>query len=96
MIRISLTPGKAQAIRVTLADQDCLIRLVQRDSGLYMDLTANDTVVLTGVPCLYATRIVRYKYLPFKGDLFFLDKEGSNDPVSDGLGIRFNLYYVED
>lgn len=96
MIKISLTPGKAQAVRVTLADQDCIIRLVQRDSGLYMDLTANNITVLTGVPCLYATRIVRYSYLSFKGDLFFLDKEGSNDPVGDGLGIRFNLYYVED
>ena len=96
MIKISLTPGKAQAVRVTLADQDCLIRLVQRDSGLYMDLTANGIVVFTGVPCLYATRIVRYQYLPFKGDLFFLDKEGDSDPEGDSLGIRFNLYYVED
>lgn len=96
MIRISLTPGKAQAIRVNLADQNCLIRIVQRDSGLYMDLTADGITVLTGVPCLYATRIVRYKHLPFKGDLFFLDKKGSDDPTGDQLGDRFNLYYIED
>lgn len=96
MIKISLKPSKAQAVRVTLANQSCLMRLVQRESGLYMDLTVNDTPVLTGFPCLYATRIVRYKHLPFKGDLFFLDKEGSDDPNGDGLGTRFNLYYTED
>lgn len=61
-----------------------------------MDLTVNGDPILQGVPCLYANKIVRYKYLGFRGDLFFLDNEGQSDPEWDGLADRFPLYFITE
>lgn len=95
MIEIGLSALKEQTITVTLADQPCRMRLVQRESGMYIDLYKNEVAVALGVPCLYATKIVRYAYLGFVGDLVFLDIEGQSDPSYDGLGGRFRFYYME-
>lgn len=96
MLTISLSQEKEQTINVTLAEQRCVMRLVQRDSGIYIDLTVNDIVILQGVPCWYANKIVRYSYLGFVGDLVFLDNEGQSDPQWDGLGKRYPFYYLEE
>ncbi|EFE93990.1 phage baseplate plug family protein [Serratia odorifera] len=94
MLEIILNPVKAQRFSVTLNNQSCEIRLVQRSTGLYIDLTVNDTPCLQGVLCLNGNKIVRYVYLPFDGELFFADLEGSADPDWSGLGERFKLYYL--
>jgi len=96
MIEIGLSKEKEQTITTILADQPCRMRFVQRESGIYIDLYKNDIPVLMGVPCLYATKIVRYSYLGFVGDLFFLDIEGEDNPYWDGLGDRFRFYYLEE
>ncbi|MFP1728036.1 phage baseplate plug protein [Lonsdalea quercina] len=93
---VSLENKKSQSLIVTLGGQSCLIRLIQRSSFLYMDLTVNDEPVIQGVPCLYGNKIVRYDYLGFKGDLFFLDNEGNSDPSWNGLADRFPLYYISE
>ncbi|CRY10502.1 phage baseplate plug family protein [Yersinia enterocolitica] len=93
---ITLENKKSQSIFITLEGQSCLIRLIQRDSSIYMDLTVNGDPILQGVPCLYANKIVRYKYLGFRGDLFFLDNEGQSDPQWDGLADRFPLYFITE
>lgn len=95
MIVISLDPVKEQTITATINDQPCTIRLVQRESGMYIDLYKNDAPVCLGVPCLYANKIVRYEYLGFAGDLVFLDTQGQGDPHYTGLGGRFTLNYLE-
>jgi len=94
MLEISLKPLKAQRLSVTLNGQNCEIRLYQRSTGFYIDLTADGNPVLQGVICLNCNKIVRYSYLPFSGELFFADLAGSSDPVWDGLGERFKLYYL--
>ncbi|HDL8567158.1 TPA: hypothetical protein ACMY33_001234 [Yersinia enterocolitica] len=96
MNTLSIENKKSQAIFVTLDGQNCLIRLIQRDSFMYMDLTVNGNPILQGIPCLYANKIVRYKYLGFKGDLFFLDNEGQSDPQWNGLADRFPLYFITE
>ncbi|MCW6569815.1 phage baseplate plug family protein [Yersinia ruckeri] len=93
---ITLENKKSQSVFVTLDGQSCLIRLIQRDSFMYMDLTVGGNPIMQGVPCLYANKIVRYKYLGFRGDLFFLDNEGKNDPVWTELTDRFPLYYITE
>lgn len=93
---ITLENKKSQSIFITLEGQSCLIRLIQRDSSMYMDLTVNGDPILQGVPCLYANKIVRYKYLGFKGDLFFLDNEGQSKPEWSGLANRFPLYFITE
>ncbi|HDL7179812.1 TPA: phage baseplate plug family protein [Yersinia enterocolitica] len=93
---ITLENKKSQSIFITLEGQSCLIRIIQRDSSIYMDLTVNGDPILQGVPCLYANKIVRYKYLGFRGDLFFLDNEGQSDPQWNGLADRFTLYFITE
>lgn len=95
MLTITLTAEKEQTINVTLDNQACTIRLVQRDSGIYMDLSVSSIPLIQGVPCWYGNKIVRYSYLGFSGDLVFLDLQGEEDPSYDGLGSRFILFYLE-
>lgn len=62
---------------------------------MYMDLTADDRVIMQGVPCLFGNRMVGYKHLGFVGDLIFIDNAGQENPSWEGLGSRFALYYAE-
>ncbi len=96
MRTISLQQQKSQSISVDLAGQQCTIRLIQRESALYMDLTVNGNPIMQGVPCLYGNKMVRYSYLGFVGDLVFIDNIGQRDPDYSGLGSRFTLYYIEE
>lgn len=96
MLTISIEPQKSQSLSVSLAGQQCIIRLIQRESFLYMDLTVNGNPIMQGVPCLYGNKMVGYSYLGFKGDLIFLDNVGQQDPRWDSLGGRYILYYIEE
>lgn len=96
MITISLEAVKEQTVNVALNQQQCAIRLVQRDSGVYMDLNLNGDPIMQGVPCWYANKMVRYPYLGFSGDLVFLDTQGTSDPDYTGLGGRFKLFYLTE
>lgn len=96
MRTISLQQQKSQSISVDLNGQQCTIRLIQRESALYMDLTVNGNPIMQGVPCLYGNKMVRYSYLGFVGDLVFIDNIGQSDPDYSGLGSRFTLYYIEE
>lgn len=96
MQTIAIEPKKSQSLSITLAGQLCIIRLIQRESFIYMDLTVNGGPIMQGVPCLYGNKMVGYSYLGFKGDLVFLDNEGQSDPAYEGLGGRYILYYIEE
>lgn len=96
MQTISIEPKKSQILSINLAGQLCTIRLIQRESFMYMDLTVNGNPIMQGVPCLYGNKMVGYSYLGFKGDLVFIDNEGQKDPYWDGLGSRYILYYIEE
>ncbi|MEI7410051.1 phage baseplate plug family protein [Pectobacterium aroidearum] len=94
METISLKPIKAQEVSVTLDGQAVKLRIVQRSTGLFMDVGLDNLWIAQGVPCLNCNKIVRYPYLKFKGEIFFADTIGSDDPVYDQLGTRFKLFYA--
>ncbi|EPS9340814.1 phage baseplate plug family protein [Escherichia coli] len=96
MITVSVLPSKSQSISVSLAGQPCNIKIVQRQSFMYMDLTVNEVPIMQGVPCLHGNKMVRYSHLGFKGDLIFIDNDGESDPRWEGLGSRYLLYYIEE
>lgn len=94
MQEISLMPVKSQEISVTLANQNCRIKIHQRSTGLYMDMYIDNSPVMQGVICMNCCYLVRYKYLRFSGDLVFVDTQGGSDPVWDEVGTRFKLYWL--
>ncbi|TBM10114.1 hypothetical protein EYY83_19025 [Hafnia alvei] len=94
MQNISLKPLKAQEVNVNLAGQSVTLRIVQRSTGLFMDIGVDNLWIAQGVLCLNCNKIVRYPYLKFSGELFFADTKGSFDPVYDELGTRFKLFYA--
>lgn len=94
MQNISLKPLKAQEVSVTLGGQAVTLRIVQRSTGLFMDIGVSNTWIAQGVLCLNCNKIVRYPYLKFQGELFFADTKGSDDPVYDELGTRYKLFYA--
>lgn len=96
MITVSLEAVKEQTVNVALNQQQCSIRLVQRESAIYMDLSVNNVPLIQGVPCLYANKMVRYPYLGFSGDLVFLDTQGTSDPEYSNLGGRYKLFYMTE
>ncbi len=96
MIEITLKPLKQQKFNVILNGQQCTIRLMQRSTGMYIDLYKDSIPLLSGVKCLNGNKIVRYKYLGFSGELFFTDLSGTEDPEWSGLGERWRLWYITD
>ena len=95
MIAIPLQSIPAQAFNVSLDGQPCRIMLYQKGDFFYMDLTTNNATVVQGRMVLNNVWIVRYAYLGLVGDLFMFDTTGTADsPTYDGLGTRYQLYYV--
>ncbi|MGO4743971.1 phage baseplate plug family protein [Serratia quinivorans] len=94
MQTITLQPIKAQQVGITLGGQDCQIRLVQRTTGLFIDVALNGLWIVQGVICLNCNKLVRYEHLGLQGELFFADTIGDADPVFDELGTRFQLLYA--
>ncbi len=92
---IPLAAVPTQTVSVVLAGQSCQINLRTRTTGLFLDLYVGGTLLIGGVLCLNANRIVRSAYLGFTGDLSFFDMQGDEDPTYDGVGTRFLLMYVE-
>jgi len=95
MQTIPISDVYSQTLSAQLGGQNCKISIYQKSTGLFCDLYVSDALIIGGVLCLNLVRIVRDAYLGFVGDLFFMDGQGSADPVSPGLGSRYVLYYLE-
>lgn len=100
MLNIPINPTPSQVLNVNLASQNCTIKVYQKSTGLFIDLYVNNALIIGGVICQNANRIVRSAYLGFVGDLAFFDTAGDvygnpEDPYYTGLGSRWVLNYLE-
>jgi hypothetical protein len=96
MLIVPTQPVPNQTFSVLVGGQSCQITLATRSDGLfYFSLAVNNTPVVENVTCENANRLVRYAYLGFIGDFWFLDQQGTDDPVYTGLGSRWLLEYIE-
>ena len=95
MLIIPTVATPAQTLTVTLANQPCSISIYQKSTGLYIDLYVNGVLIIGGVICLDAVKIVRDAYFGFVGDLAFFDTQTASDPDYTGLGSQFVLAYLE-
>ncbi|MDP4023707.1 hypothetical protein Q8W71_13810 [Methylobacterium sp. NEAU 140] len=91
---IPLQPVPNQAVAVTLGGQPCQINVRQTLYGLTLDLYVREALIIGGALVLDRNRVVRSAYLGFSGDLMTFDTQGTDDPVSTGLGSRFLLAYL--
>jgi hypothetical protein len=89
MLIIPLDATPSQIVQTTLAGTFCRFSVYQKSTGLFMDFSAANALVIAGAACLNRRRIVRDAYLGFVGDLMFADLQGSDDPVYTGLGTRW-------
>ncbi|HHT1216623.1 hypothetical protein FMJ24_24500 [Klebsiella michiganensis] len=94
MQEITLQAQTSQKFTVDLNGQICQIRIVQRSTGVYLDLYVNNAPVVLGVLCMNCVKLVRYSYLGFSGDLVIVDTQGETDPSYGELGSRYRLYYL--
>lgn len=93
MLIVPLNPIPSQTLSITLNGQPCKIHVYQRTTGLFLDLSVNDSLVVGGVICHDRNLLVRSAYLGFSGDLAFVDLQGKADPFFNGLGTRWTLDY---
>jgi len=95
MQTIPLQAVPSQSLSVLLASQNCQINVYQKSTGLFIDLSMNNSPVLTTVICRDRVRLIRQSYHGFVGDLAFVDTQGKSDPDYAGLAGRFALAYLE-
>lgn len=90
---ITLTNDAAQQFQIVLDGQNCTISVYQKDETVYMDLFVNETPIFLGISCLDRVGIKLSDYMDFKGQLWFEDKNGTQNPQYTGFGERYLLYY---
>ena len=100
LLEIPLRAEPSQALSLVLGGQDVTVRLFTRDIGgaprLFCDLMAGGVWVWRGRLCHNGQRLKLYDYLPFEGDLAFVDMQADDDPVWSGLGERWRLVWGTD
>ncbi|MFJ3048517.1 phage baseplate plug protein [Herbaspirillum chlorophenolicum] len=95
MKTIPLSAVASQTVNVLLGGQNCTIKVFQKSTGLFVDVSVNNVPVVQGVIALNRNLIVRYPYRGFIGDLAFIDTQGAEDPIYTGFGGRFVFMYLE-
>jgi hypothetical protein len=63
---------------------------------VYCSLSLGETIIWSSVPCKTGVNIKTSPYIPFSGNLVFLDTLGSTDPVYTLLGTRYQLVFLSD
>lgn len=91
---VPLNQTAAQSLNISLNNQSCGLSVYQKQTGLYLDLTINDLIIVQGAICLDRNLIVRSQYLGLSGDLAFVDTQGTSDPFYTGFTTRWILVYL--
>jgi hypothetical protein len=94
MMVVPVAAVAAQSFNITLNGQPCTLQIAQKTTGLFMNVLVDNILILAGVLCLDRTLIIRDTYLGYEGDLYFVDTQGTTDPVWTDLGTRYLLISV--
>lgn len=94
MLIIPLLAQPSQSLTAVLNQQQCSLKVYQKSTGLFLDLSADGKAIIQGAICRDRCRVVRLAYLGFVGDLSFFDTQGVSDPAYTGLDGRFVLAYL--
>ena len=95
-LEIPLISIVAQSLKVVLDEQSCEISIRERLGNLYMSMVVDGVSSWNNHVCYDRQNVKPYSYMPFLGGLYFVDKEGSTDPIASGLNSRYFLVYLAD
>lgn len=95
MLIIPTDPVQSRTFSIQLADQSCFIKLYQKSTGMFFDLSVAGVPKVQGKIIRNRVKLVRQPYLGFSGDIAFMDTVGNDDPDYTGLGSRFLMMYLE-
>lgn len=97
MLEIPLIANPNQQLNVNLNNQNCTIRIQDREGYSYLDLSVGNTVISQGALCAPRALIIT-KPAAFVGNLVLVDTYSTSttqsNPVYTGYGTRWRLYYV--
>lgn len=91
---IPLQQVPSQQFSINLNNQPCTIKVHQRDGHVYVDLYVNGEAVVLGALARDRVGLTRHAYLPFNGELLFVDTHGGDDANYTGVGERWLLAYL--
>lgn len=94
MQEITVQPVPAQTLKVVLDSQNCQLNIYQKEQGLFVDVVFNGETISAAVIARDAVGLMPRRYLPFSGNLMFVDTQGASDPEYLGLGTRYKLLYL--
>ena len=90
---VPLQPLANQEFSCVLDGQTAQISLTTTDYGLFADIVYNGVVVINSRLCLDRTDLNPSRYLGMPQGLFFVDTQGTSDPVYTGFGTQYLLVY---
>lgn len=90
---IPLKPVPSQQTTVGIEGRDITVAVRLRLSRLYADVKADGEYLIQNRVCLDGVPLVNEVWRGLPGDLYFIDKQGTDDPQWPELGGRFILVY---
>ena len=82
-----------QTFEIQLGDKSCRFDFITRGLFMYMNLEVDNEVQVNGVICLNGVDLIKYDDINLDGKLYFVDTQGSLDPIYYGLNDRWLLIY---
>ena len=94
LIEIPVSPIANQRFSLELDKQQVEIELRQIGPALMCSVWVDEQVVFQNSICGNISRVGQFKSNLFDGVLFFVDTQGTSDPVFTGLGERYKFYFA--
>lgn len=91
--QIPLTDEPSQQFQIVLNGQNCTIGVYQKDETVFVDLWVDSEPIFLGISALDRVGLKISDYMNFIGQLWFEDKNGTQNPDYTGFSDRYTLYY---
>lgn len=91
--QIPLTSDPDQEFQIVLNGQNCTIGIFQKDDGVFANLWIDNEPIFLGIRALDRVGLKLSDYMDFEGQLWFEDKNGTQNPDYEGFGTRYLFYY---
>ena len=91
--KVPLTKEPSQEFQITLGEQNCTLGVYQKDENVYVNLWVGGNPIFLGVSALDRVGLKGFDYMGFKGQLWFEDQNGNENPDYSGFNDRYILYY---